>query len=89
MRKLYGRMFRPTLLSVILLLGMAGMAATSFAVLAAGQIRPLNQCGDACTLAGDCDDGDCPCRPLGGGYCTSVTLNNAKPAVPALAPVSH
>lgn len=71
MRKLYGRMFRPTLLSAVLLVGMAAMAATSVAVLAAGQTRPTNECGDACQLAGDCPH-PCPCRPITGGTCTSV-----------------
>lgn len=69
MRKLYGRMFRPTLLSAMLLVGMAAMAATSVVVLAAGQTRQPNACGDACQLAGDCPH-SCPCRPLTGGTCT-------------------
>ena len=75
MRKLYTRMFRTSVLSAMLLIGMAAMMATSLAVIAEGQTKPPPACGNACTLAGDCDNDNCYCTPLGGdGTCRDRTL---------------
>lgn len=79
MRKLYSRMFRPSLLSAMLLVGMAAMAATSFVVIAEAQTKPPTACGNPCTLAGDCDNDNCYCTPLGGGTCRDRGLLRVTP----------